>query len=273
MSTGQNLKFTKLSLIATRKKQNNFKQYRKEVLKMELINIKVQNNQQLVSARELHKGLKIKKRFSAWVEQNFKDFENGADFTSVPEGTVVESGNGTKRRYDDYALTLGMAKELSMMSHTELGKIYRKYFIELERKWNDPKEVVKRGYTILQSENSQLKLENSQLKPKAEYTDKMLANPGLETTSMIAKNYGMSTVSFNKLLHKQGIQYRQGGTWLLYAKYQNKGYTHVEPFEYIDSNGLKQVRNTSKWTQKGQKFIYDKLMKAGIKPTIELIKE
>ncbi|KRL99765.1 hypothetical protein FD50_GL000086 [Liquorilactobacillus satsumensis DSM 16230 = JCM 12392] len=76
----------------------------------QLITIKVQDNQQLVSARELHKGLKIKKRFSAWVEQNFKDFENGTDFTSVPEGTVVESGNGTKRRYDDYALTLGNGK-------------------------------------------------------------------------------------------------------------------------------------------------------------------
>ena len=246
---------------------------RKEVLKMELINIKVQNNQQLVSARELHKGLKLRKKFSQWFEQNSDEFIEGVDFMREPESYLIKSGINTTRKYDDYVLTLDMAKELAMMSHTELGKIYRKYFIELERKWNDPKEVVKRGYTILQSENSQLKLENSQLKPKAEYTDKMLANPGLEITSMIAKNYGMSTVRFNKLLHEQGIQYRQGKTWLLYAKYQNKGYTHVEPFEYIDSNGLKQVRNTSKWTQKGQKFIYDKLKQINIKPLIELVKE
>ncbi|MFS8170911.1 Rha family transcriptional regulator, partial [Lactiplantibacillus plantarum] len=39
----------------------------------------------------------------------------------------------------------------------------------------------------------------SVLKPKADYTDKMLANPGLETTSVIAKNYGYSTREFNKL--------------------------------------------------------------------------
>lgn len=237
----------------------------------QLITIKVQDNQQLVSARELHKGLQLRRQFTDWVKQNFKDFEEGTDFVFTP-GSVNMPNGGTKE-VQDYALTLGMAKELSMMSHTELGKIYRKYFIELERKWNDPKEVVKRGYEYLQSENTQLKLENSQLKPKAEYTDKMLANPGLETTSMIAKNYGMSSVTFNKLLHEQGIQYRQGKTWLLYAKYQNKGYTHVEPFEYIDSNGLKQVRNTSKWTQKGQKFLYDKLRSAGIKPVVELTKE
>lgn len=237
----------------------------------QLITIKVQDNQQLVSARELHKGLQLRKQFTDWVKQNFKEFEEGTDFVFTP-GRVNMPNGGTKE-VQDYTLTLGMAKELSMMSRTELGKIYRKYFIELERKWNDPKEVVKRGYEYLQSENVQLKLENSQLKPKAEYTDKILANPWLETISMIAKNYGMSSVTFNKLLHEQGIQYRQGKTWLLYAKYQNKGYTHVEPFEYIDINGLKQVRNTSKWTQKGQKFLYDKLKSAGIKPVVELAKE
>ncbi|MFT8610546.1 MAG: phage antirepressor KilAC domain-containing protein [Liquorilactobacillus nagelii] len=237
----------------------------------QLITVKVENNQQLVSARELHKGLQIRRRFSAWVEQNFRDFEEGVDFTSVLGSTVVN--NGARKPIQDYALTLDMAKQLSMMSHTELGKIYRKYFIELERKWNDPAEIVKRGYAILQNENNHLKIENSQLKPKAEYTDKMLANPGLETTSMIAKNYGMSTLRFNKLLHEQGIQYRLGGTWLLYSKYHNKGYAHVEPFEYSDSNGLKQVRNTMKWTQKGQKFLYDTLKANGILPVIETLQK
>lgn len=88
----------------------------------ELIKITVKNDQQLVSARDLHKGLNVKKRFSVWVDQNFKDFDEGTDWTTVPGGTVVKSGNGTTRLYVDYALTLDMAKELCMMSHTELGK-------------------------------------------------------------------------------------------------------------------------------------------------------
>ncbi|WKF77674.1 phage regulatory protein/antirepressor Ant (plasmid) [Lactiplantibacillus pentosus] len=109
----------------------------------------------------------------------------------------------------------------------------------------------------------------SVLQPKADYTDKMLANPGLETTSVIAKNYGYSTREFNKLLHGLGIQYKQGKTWLLYAKYQNLGYTHVEPFPYKDSKGLEQVRNTMKWTQKGQRFLYNFLESKGIMPKVE----
>ncbi|MGY5234814.1 phage antirepressor KilAC domain-containing protein [Lactiplantibacillus plantarum] len=109
----------------------------------------------------------------------------------------------------------------------------------------------------------------SVLQPKADYTDSMLANKGLETISMIAKNYGYSTREFNKLLHGLDIQYKQGKTWLLYAKYQDEGYTHVEPYEYTNSDGIKQVRNTMKWTQVGQKFLYDFLKSKGIMPLVE----
>ena len=109
----------------------------------------------------------------------------------------------------------------------------------------------------------------SVLQPKADYTDKMLANPGLETTSVIAKNYGYSTREFNKLLHGLGIQYKQGKTWLLYAKYQDKGYTHIEPYGYTSSDGIDKVRNTMKWTQKGQRFLYDFLESKGIMPKVE----
>lgn len=58
----------------------------------ELIKVTVKNDRQLVSTRDLHKGLKLKKRFSAWAKQNFKDFIKGEDFTSVPGGTTVPNG-------------------------------------------------------------------------------------------------------------------------------------------------------------------------------------
>ncbi len=203
------------------------------------------------------------------MNQNFKDFEEGEDFTGVTGGTPVQGGNGNVQYLDDYALTLDMAKQLCMMSHTELGKQYRKYFIELERKWNDPQEVVKRGYAILQNENMQLKIENETMKPKVEYHDNVLANEGLEPISAIAKNYGYSAVAFNKLLHKLGVQYKRGRTWYLYERYQDKGYTHIEPHAFTDCYGEDRVSNTMKWTQKGQKFLYDLLKEHGIKLQVE----
>ncbi|AZZ67156.1 hypothetical protein D7321_03155 [Lactobacillus johnsonii] len=150
----------------------------------DLIPIKVENDQQLISARDLHKGLNLKKKFSAWSDQNFKDFEEGIDYTREPKGYLVQTGNGTIKAYDDYFLTIDMTKQLCLMSRTEKGKEYRKYLIEVERKWNDPQEVVKRGYAILQNENTQLKLENKNLtvqleesNKKASYLDIILGTP------------------------------------------------------------------------------------------------
>jgi len=137
----------------------------------------------------------------------------------------------------------------------------------------DPDNMIKflEKYKSAQQEVQRLHDENTVLQPKADYTDQMLANPGLEATSVIAKNYGYSTREFNKLLHGLGIQYKQGKTWLLYATYQGKGYTHIEPFPYKDSHGLEQVRNTMKWTQAGQRFLYDFLKSKGIVPKVEQI--
>lgn len=110
----------------------------------------------------------------------------------------------------------------------------------------------------------------NELQPKADYYDNILKNQGLVTISTISKNYGMSAIKFNQLLHDLGIQFNQSGTWLLYSKYQAKGYTHIEPFDYKDSNGREQVKTRMKWTQKGHIFLYQELKKNGILPMIEL---
>ncbi|WP_270328822.1 phage antirepressor [Enterococcus malodoratus] len=109
----------------------------------------------------------------------------------------------------------------------------------------------------------------NELQPKADYYDRILNNKGLVTVSTIAKNYGMSAVTFNKLLHELGIQYNQSGTWLLYSKFQDKGYTHIEPFDYEDKDGNPQVKTRMKWTQKGHIFLYQELKKNNYLPMIE----
>ena len=109
----------------------------------------------------------------------------------------------------------------------------------------------------------------NELQPKADYYDRILNNKGLVTVITIAKNYGMSAVSFNKLLHELGIQFNQSDTWLLYSKFQDKGYTHIEPFDYEDKNGNRQVKTRMKWTQKGHIFLYETLKKNNYLPMIE----
>lgn len=108
----------------------------------ELIKVTVQNDRQLVSARDLYKGLGLKIRFSLWVSQNFEGFEEGKDFTSVFVDTEVENNGGVQvRKLKDYWLTVDMAKELCMMSKTEKGKEVRKYFIQVEKEFKAQKSL------------------------------------------------------------------------------------------------------------------------------------
>lgn len=48
-----------------------------------------------------------------WVGQNFGEFEESEDFTSVTAVTEVKNNGGTQmRKLQDYAITLDMAKQL-----------------------------------------------------------------------------------------------------------------------------------------------------------------
>ena len=108
-------------------------------------------------------------------------------------------------------------------------------------------------------------------KPKVDYFDSQMRNPGLMTTTEIAKDYGWSASTLNKELNKRHINYKQGKHWVLYQKYADKGYTQYEPYDFQKSNGQHGVHNNLKWTQKGKKFIYDLLAKDGIHPILEQI--
>lgn len=125
----------------------------------ELIKIQVKNDRQLVNARDLYKGLEVKRRFSAWWEQNSKGFEENEDFTSVLTSTVV--ANGARKPIQDYLVTIDMAKELCMMSKTEKGKEVRKYFIQVEKDWNSPDMIMHRA---LEVSNSRIKLLTAKIK-------------------------------------------------------------------------------------------------------------
>lgn len=108
-----------------------------------------------------------------------------------------------------------------------------------------------------------------ELKPKADYTDRILQSKSLVTITQIAKDYGMSGAAMNEKLHALGVIYKLGGQWLLYSKYQAKGYTHSETVDITHRDGRGDVRMNTKWTQKGRLFLYEFLKKHGILPVIE----
>lgn len=108
-----------------------------------------------------------------------------------------------------------------------------------------------------------------ELKPKADYTDKILQSKALVNINQIAKDYGMSAQEMNKILFDKGVQYKQGNQWLLYKKYHDKGYTSSETINITHTDGTPDVVMRTKWTQKGRLFIYNLLKGDNIIPLIE----
>lgn len=126
-------------------------------------------------------------------------------------------------------------------------------------------QTIAKKDTLLSIKEQQI----AELKPKADYTDRILQSNSLVNANQIAKDYGMSAKTFNKKLYELGVQYNQGGQWLLYSKYQNKGYTSSDTFEFKHKDGTSDVKMRTKWTQKGRLFIYDLFKSNGILPLIE----
>lgn len=86
--------------------------------------------QQTVNARELHAFLEVQTRFNDWIKNRVDEygFIENQDFIAFTENLV----NGGRRI--EYALSLDMAKELSMVERNEKGKRARQYFIDCEKR-------------------------------------------------------------------------------------------------------------------------------------------
>ena len=104
-----------------------------------------------------------------------------------------------------------------------------------------------------------------ELSPKARYCDTILRCQNAIQVSIIAKDYGMSAVAFNRLLHNLKIQYRVGDTWVLYQRFADKGYTKSRTYYTASGDGIVHTY----WTQRGRFFLYETLKALGILPLIE----
>lgn len=223
-----------------------------------------------VSARELYDALEVKKsyRFSQWFDKNSTQLIADEDFTSVETTTEVQNNGGTQLRHlQDYSLTVDAAKQIAMMSGTEKGKQVRMYFIQVEKAWNSPDQIMARALQI-----SKMKLEHkdkliAEMKPKALFADAVSAS---QTSILVGE--------LAKLLKQNGVEI---GANRLFAWLREKGYLirrkgtdynmptqrsmELELFEikehnHINSNGVNVTTKTPKVTGKGQQYFINKFL-------------
>lgn len=140
------------------------------------------------------------------------------------------------------------------------------FLIELATQLKAEQAQRKQLETTVAVQNQQI----AELQPKASYYDVVLNCKDLISIGKIAKDYGWSAQKLNEYLHKHGVQYKQGKTWLLYQKYAGMGYTSTKTHTYHGDDGMEHAAEPhTYWTQKGRLFIYDLLKSDGIYPLIE----
>ena len=244
----------------------------------DLISIQYENNRPTVLGRELHEALEVKTPYDKWFPRMSEyGFEEGLDFSTF----LSESTGG--RPALNHQLTIDMAKELCMIQRTDKGKECRRYFLEVEKRWNSPEAIMARALQFANQQLIEVRQHNQllegtvaiqrqqiiEMKPKASYYDVVLNCKDLISTSAIAKDYGKSAIWLNRYLHEKGIQFKQGDIWLLYQKHAEKGYSSTKTHSYLGSDGENHTKVHTYWTQKGRLFIYELLKHNGILPLIE----
>ena len=179
----------------------------------ELIPVRNKNGELLVSARDLHKTLKIEKAFSTWIQSQLESIDavENVDFIPLKE----ESTGG--RPSIEYVLKLDTAKEICMVvgvapranSETKkLSKQVRKYFIDCEKRLrtiapSSYKEAVKQLLEQLE-ENERLEQQNNNLRiqldeSKDYYSIKRVA---------FLNNISWKTLDWRKLKRESNFQGR-----------------------------------------------------------------
>lgn len=228
----------------------------------ELLKANYDNERITLSARELHEFLEIKSKYADWFKNmSAYGFEENQDYRAISKN--LENGG----RRIDHEITLDMAKEISMLQRSEKGKQARQYFIELEKKWNSPEQIMARAILLSNSKIEHLTLENEQLKEKALFADAVSASPNSIYIGDLAK-----------LLKQNGISIGQNR---LFEVLRNEGYLikrecmRNEPtqrslelgiMELVESTweysgGLKRINKTTFITGKGQIYFINKFMK------------
>ena len=239
----------------------------------ELIKIKEKDGKQLVSARELHERLGVRRDFTTWIKGriNKYDFIENEDYTVI--NIAHQNGGATKGGQNkvDYIITVDMGKELCMVENNDEGRKLRKYFIECEKKLKqlqtpsymieDPIERAmvwieeQKQKKLLQQQNQKQQLLLEEQQPKVEFYDDVAGSKDAVAMKEVAKVLGIKGMGRNKLfkfLRDKKILDRNN---MPYQEYVDRGYFRVIEQRYNTNNGDIKITFTTLVYNKGIEYI------------------
>lgn len=189
-----------------------------------VVNYDENNDRPTVMGRDLHKALEIKTKYMDWVSRMCEyGFEENIDYILVTQKRETNNPKNPWTTMLDHQLTIEMAKEICMIQRSEIGKKCRQYFIEVEKRWNDPEAIMARALKIANNKIGLLEGTVKEQEEKIEILDnenKILSSEVLEwadrklinaivrryASNACEGNFANAWTNFKKeLLYKYGI--------------------------------------------------------------------
>ena len=186
----------------------------------------------------------------------------------IPEGDIyrliIRSKLPSAEKFENWVMdeVLPQLRQTGSYSMTKQDSYMIEDPIERAKRWIEEQEE-KKKLEVMNAAKDQVICE---LQPKADFANDILLSPGTVTITQIAKDYGMRGAEMNNLLHKLRIQYKVNGQWVLYAKYDDKGYTKSCTKKIKNTYGKSESIVYTRWTEEGRKFLNELLKNEGIYP-------
>ena len=234
----------------------------------DLITVNYNSEQPTVLGRDLHKALDIKTAYKDWFPRMCEyGFEEGKDFCSF----LSESTGG--RRSTDHQISIPMAKEICMIQRSDIGKLYRKYFLKIEEQWNSPEAIMSRALQMANRKLDDLKNVNLKLTAKIEEDKpKVIFAEAVETAktsilvgelAKILKQNGVATGQkrFFEWLRSNGYLIKSGSDKNMPTQRSMElGLFEIKETAIAHSDGHTTVQKTPKVTGKGQQYFINKFL-------------
>lgn len=241
----------------------------------ELLKINYETEQPTVSARELYEGLEIKTAFKDWFPRMAAyGFEENQDFILVAQKRATNNPKNPVAIYNDYQISVDMAKQICMIQRSEKGKLYRQYFIDLEKAWNTPEQVMARALKLadrtidtLKEDNKKLIEENEKMKPKEIFADAVSASNSSILIGDLAKLLRQNGVDTGQKrlfeqLRNEGYLMKTGSSRNMpKQKYVANGFFQIKETVISNPDGSVRMTKTTKVTGKGQQYFLNKYLK------------
>ena len=238
----------------------------------EIIKVNYDTEQPTVSARDLHDGLEIKSNFTTWFDRMCEYGFTENDYKKCFPN--LESGCNGGQNMVDYQISVDMAKQICMIQRSEKGRQYRQYFLDLEKAWNTPEQVMARalkvaGQTIdkLKGENAVLLGDVQRMKPKEIFADAVATSHTSILIGDLAKLIKQNGVDIGQKrlfawMRDNGyLIKRNGSDWNMPTqKSMEMGLFEVKESTVNNPDGSVRINKTTKVTGKGQQYFINKFL-------------